>query len=85
MSLLIQQCNADVFAALLIYKEEYPVVGEKLLQCLQTKEHLYELTYIELLELYLALPEKIWNGKLQHLNLLFQSKQITQCHEPASC
>ena len=78
MTNLLQTCNADVFAAILKFKEERPLMGQKIIDSLQSKEHWTEFSGREMLDIYCALPKSIWNGSVWSMHDLFQSQQTTQ-------
>ena len=75
---LLEKCNADVFAAILKYKEERPLMGQKVIDSLQSKEHWTELSGREIIDIYCVLPKEIWNGSVWSMHNLFQSQQTTE-------
>ena len=77
MSTLLTQCNADVFAAILKFKEERPLMGQKIIESLQSKEHWTELSGKEMIDIYCVLPREIWNGSVWSMHDLFQSQLTT--------
>ncbi len=75
---LLEQCNADVFKAILEIKSEYPAIGEQLIAVLQKRQHWIDMNGLEILQFSANLPNKIWNGKIHYFHLLFQSQQTTE-------
>jgi hypothetical protein len=76
---LIEQLNADVFAALLAEKEvdpRYAHAIDRLIEGLKTKTEWYELTVNDVLCLA-AFAHKIWSGNIFEVMSLFKSEPIT--------
>jgi hypothetical protein len=77
---LIEQLNADVFAALLAEKEadpRYAPTIDMLFQALKVKTELYELTGLEIHGLAVFAPE-IWDGNIHTLTNLFRTQPTTK-------
>ena len=77
---LIEQLNADVFAALLAGKEADPRCAEtidRLIEGLKTKTEQYELTGLEIYGLAVFAPE-IWDGNIYTLTSLFRTQPTTK-------
>jgi hypothetical protein len=74
---LLEQCNFDVFAAILEIKEKKPPIGEKLTSILQSHTSVFDMTLGEMLWFSAHLPEGFWNFKIHTFYLLFQFKHIT--------
>ena len=74
---LLEQCNADVFKAILDIKQESPEIGEHLIAVLQKHEYWLDMNGLEILYCAARLPHEIWNGKINTFYLLFQSQQTT--------
>lgn len=77
---LIEQLNADVFAALLAEKEadpRYAPTIDRLIEGLKTKAEWYELTSLEIHGLAVFAPE-IWDGNIYTLTSLFRTQPKTK-------
>ena len=74
---LLEQCNADVFKAIIELKEENPEIGEKLIAILQKHEYWWQMDGEEILRFASYLPHEIWNGKINTFYLLFESQLTT--------
>ena len=74
---LLEKCNADVFAAILEFKSQYPENGEYLISILQKHKYWWQMTGEEIVRFEIDLPYQIWNGKIITFNLLFKSQQTT--------
>jgi len=74
---LLEQCNADVYKAILEVKEQSPEIGEKLISILQNHEDHYEMTFSDVTWFAAYLPWLIWDSKVHTFHLLFQSQQTT--------
>ena len=75
---LLQTCNADVFAAILKFKEERPLMAQRVIDSLQSKKHWTEFSGKEILDIYCVLPKEIWDGNVWSMHELFQSQQTTE-------
>ena len=76
MDNLLTKCNADVFAAIIQYKDKYPEVGEHLLTILQKHEYWWQMTGLELLSFANPMLE-IWDRQIHTFYLLFESQPTT--------
>ena len=74
---LLEQCNADVFKAILHIKSEQPTIGEYLLALLQKHKFWWQKDGEEILRFAAYLPHEIWNGKINTFYLLFESQLTT--------
>ena len=77
---LIEQLNADVFAALLAEKEadsRYAPTIDLLIEGLKTKTEWFELTGLEIHGLA-VFAAKIWDGNICNLNRLFKTQPTTK-------
>lgn len=77
---LIEQLNADVFAALMFEKEadhRYAQTIDHLIEGLKTKTEWFELTGHEIHGLAAFAP-KIWNGNIYNVVRLFESQLTTR-------
>ncbi len=74
---LLEQCNADVYKAILDIKQESPEIGERLIAILQNHEHHYEMIFSDVMSFAAHLPWPIWDRKVHTFHLLFQSQQTT--------
>ena len=74
---LLEQCNADVFKAILDIKQESPEIGERIIKILQNHESCYDLTLSDMLWFSAHLPSEIWNRKVHTFFVLFSSQQTT--------
>ena len=70
---LLEKCNADVFKAILDMKQKDPAIGLKLLDILQKRESLNDMTCEEMLWFSGYLPDEIWDCKIHTFHLLFIS------------
>ena len=75
-STLLQKCNADVFAAIIQYKDKYPEVGEQLLTILQKHEYWWQMSGNEILSFAMPMRD-IWDRKIFTFHLLFESQPTT--------
>jgi len=75
---LLEKCNADVFAAILEFKSQYPENGEYLISILQKHKYWWQMTGEEIVRFEIDLTYQIWNGKIITFNLLFKSQQTTE-------
>ena len=74
---LLEQCNADVFKAIIDIKAKHPEIGEEMIKILQNHESPYYLTLSEILRFSAHLPIELWNLKAHTFSRLFQSEQTT--------
>lgn len=75
---LLEQCNFDVFKAILDLKEENPEIGEKLIALLREYQFWWQMPAGDILWFSAHLPREIWDGKAHTFHLLFQSQQTTE-------
>ena len=75
---LLEQCNADVFKAILEVKEQSPEIGEKLIALLREYKFWWQMPAGDVMWFAAHLPRHIWNGKINTFFLLFESQQTTQ-------
>jgi hypothetical protein len=77
---LLEQCNADVFKAILECKAKHghSMVGQGMINILQSREYWWQMTGEEILRFAAHLPYEIWNGKIHTFYLLFESQQTTK-------
>lgn len=76
---LIEQLNADVFAALLAEKEadkRYAPTIDRLFDALKVKTEWYELTVNDV-QCLAAFAPKIWNGNIFEVMHLFRTEPTT--------
>ena len=76
---LIEQLNADVFAALLAEKEadpRYAPTIDMLFQALKVKTEWYELTVNDV-QCLAAFAPKLWNGNIFEVMSLFKTELTT--------
>ena len=74
---LLEQCNADVYKAILDIKEKRPAIGDELISILSSGEYWWFMPAGEML-LFSYLPLEIWDGKAFTFQFLFQSQQTTK-------
>ena len=74
---LLEQCNADVYKAILDIKQESSEIGERLISILQNHEYYWAMTFGEVMWFSAHLPREIWDGKAHTFQFLFQSQQTT--------
>jgi hypothetical protein len=74
---LLEQCNADVYKAILDIKANKPVIGENLLALLQKHQYWGQLNGREILCFAANLPYEIWDRKIHTFCLLFESQLTT--------
>jgi len=74
---LLEQCNADVFKAIIDIKAKHPAIGEKMISILQSHTSPFDVTCGDMLWFSAHLPIEIWNLKLHTFSLLFQSQETT--------
>jgi hypothetical protein len=75
---LLEKCNADVYKAILDIKSKYPENGGYLISSLQNHKYWWQMTGEEILRFAAYLPHKIWNGKINTFQFLFESQQTTE-------
>ena len=74
---LLEQCNADVYKAILDIRAKKPVIGEKMLSILQSHELYFDLTLSDVLWFSAHLPLELWDLQLHTFYLLFESQETT--------
>ena len=77
MNNLLSRLNADAFVTLLNDREQYSATINELLQTMQQKDWVQDLTQKELWNLSVHIPKDIWDGNVRTVVNLFQNRPIT--------
>ena len=73
---LLEQCNADVFKAILDIKYEHPDMGQALINLLQKHDYWWQMSGNEMLSFSMPMRD-IWDRKIFTFYLLFESQETT--------